>query len=387
MEAQHTSRLGRAADSAMARGIRHVQVVAYRDLDDPTAGGSERYVHEVLKRWTAAGLIVDLRTVGVPDEPAQVTRDGYSVERRGGHLFGVLRSTGAGALKLRRRADAVVEIWNGLPFWTPLWWRGPQVAVLHHLHDELWRTTFPPTVARAGSFIERRIGPRAYRGVPVATLSESSGADLAQRTPLAAEQITVVPPGIDEIFRPTAPKSKVPLVVAAGRFVPAKRFDAVLSAFAKLREAQPSARLILIGEGPERPALESRAHQLGVAAAVEFPGWIAESKLIDLYSSAWLLVAASISEGWGMTITEAAACGTPAVASDVVGHRDAMAYSSGRLARDDEQLACALGEIAADPDAARALGAQARTNSAPLTWAATAAGVLELLAGDVDRRR
>lgn len=387
MDVDSTSRLGRAADSAIRRDIRRVQVLAYRDLDDPTAGGSERYVHEVLSRWSAAGLEVALRTVEVPNAPQSVSRDGYAVSRAGGHTLGVFRATAAGALKLRRGTDAVVEVWNGLPFWTPLWWRGPQVAVLHHLHDELWRSNFPAPVAAVGSFIERRIGPRAYRGVPVATLSESSGRDLERRTPLRREQISVVPPGIDEAFHPTRQKAEEPLIVAAGRLVPAKRFDAVLAGFAELRAVTPQARLVLIGDGPERERLVTQAQQLGLADSVEFAGWVTEAELIDVYSEAWLLAAASVSEGWGMTITEAAGCGTAAVASDVIGHRDAMRYSSGHLVDTDDRLATAMIETVADADACRALGETARDNSAELTWEATAAGVLELLVADSERRR
>jgi glycosyltransferase involved in cell wall biosynthesis len=341
----------------------------------------------VLSRWATGGLTVSLRTVEVPGSPAVIQRSGYTVERRGGHTLGAFRTTAAGALQLRRDADAVVEVWNGLPFWTPLWWRGPQITVLHHLHDELWRTSFSSPVARVGSFVERRVGPLAYRGVPIATLSDSSGDDLELRTPFRSDAITVVPPGIDASFVPSAAKSSDPLVVAAGRFVPAKRFDAIVAAFGKARSTHPSARLVLIGDGPERLHLEDQIATLRLADAVELVGWVDESRLRQLYSSAWVRAAASISEGWGMTITEAGACGTPAVASDVVGHRDAMSYSAGRLIDSDPAMSDALVELLDDSDAAAALGASARSNSRPLTWDNTAARVLELLVADSERRR
>jgi glycosyltransferase involved in cell wall biosynthesis len=387
MNSTRATDLDSVVDSAVANGIRRIQVVAYRDLDDPTAGGSERYVHEVLSRWAKGGLTITLRTVEVPGSSAVIERSGYTVERRGGHTLGAFRTTAAGAVRLRRGVDAVVEVWNGLPFWTPLWWRGPQVTVLHHLHDELWRTSFSSPVARAGSFVERRVAPLVYRGVPIATLSESSGDDLELRTPFHGDAITVVPPGIDESFIPGPDKSSDPLVVAAGRFVPAKRFDAIVATFAKARSTHPRARLVLIGDGPERPHLEDQIATLQLADAVELAGWVEESRLRELYSSAWVLAAASISEGWGMTITEAAACATPAVASDVVGHRDAMSYSAGRLVDSDAAMSDALVELLDDGEATARLGASARSNSVPLTWDNTAARVLELLVADSERRR
>ncbi len=63
-------------------GIGRVHVLAWRDLDDTEAGGSELHAHEVLKRWSAAGLDVMLRTSAVPGRPARVVRDGYQVGRR-----------------------------------------------------------------------------------------------------------------------------------------------------------------------------------------------------------------------------------------------------------------------------------------------------------------
>ena len=61
-----------------------------------------------------------------------------------------------------------------MPFLSPLWYRGPRIVFLHHVHAEMWGMVLPPTLARLGDTVERRIAPRFYRSSRIVTLSESS---------------------------------------------------------------------------------------------------------------------------------------------------------------------------------------------------------------------
>lgn len=88
-----------------------------------------------------------------------------------------------------------------------------------------------------------------------------------------------------------------------------------------------------------------------------------------------------------MTITEAAACGTPAVASDIVGHRDAIGPDAGILANDDERLAEGLAHLLTDDEAWSLASAAALEASDRLSWDASAAALLGLLVSDARRRR
>ena len=82
---------------------------------------------------------------------------------------------------------------------------------------------------------------------------------------------------------------------------------------------------------------------------VLLPGRIGASALVDLYRRAWVLASASVHEGWGMTVTEAAACGTPAVATRIAGHSDAIVDgSTGLLVEDAAGLAYALDRVLGD---------------------------------------
>ena len=82
-----------------------------------------------------------------------------------------------------RPGDALVEIWNGMPFVSPLWYRGPRIVFLHHVHAEMWGMVLPPTLARMGDLIEQRIAPRFYRSSRIVTLSDSSRREIVDAAP------------------------------------------------------------------------------------------------------------------------------------------------------------------------------------------------------------
>src|SRR6202161_1637347 len=72
------------ASIAAEAGLRRIHFVAWRDLDDPEAGGSELHAHKIASRWAQAGLDVTVRTSAVPGRAALAARHGYRVERRSG---------------------------------------------------------------------------------------------------------------------------------------------------------------------------------------------------------------------------------------------------------------------------------------------------------------
>ena len=101
-----------------------------------------------------------------------------------------------------------------------------------------------------------------------------------------------------------------------------------------------------------------------------------------------MLASASAREGWGLTLTEAAACGTPAVATRISGHEDALSEGeSGLLGANREELAAALGRVIGDESLRRRLTAGALEHAQRFTWENTAFGTLEVLAAEAMRRR
>ena len=329
---------------AAGAGIRRIHFVAWRDLDDPEAGGSELHAHKIASLWAAAGLDITFRTSAVPNAPAALTRDGYRVLRRSGR-YAVFPGAAWEGLRIGHRpGDALVEIWNGMPFFSPLWYHGPRIVFLHHVHAEMWGMVLPPTLARLGDLMERRIAPRFYRSSRIVTLSESSRREIVEMLRLRPDRVTVAPPGVDARYTAGGARSPTPLVVAVGRLVPVKRFDVLLRALAQVKADQPDLGAIIIGEGYERPALEALRAELGADDWVSLPGHVEADELVSWYRRAWVVASSSQREGWGMSLTEAAACGTPAVATAIAGHTDAvLGGESGLLVDDVRDLPAALG--------------------------------------------
>jgi glycosyltransferase involved in cell wall biosynthesis len=374
-------------DLAAEAGLRRVHLLAWRDAADVEAGGSELHAAAVARLWAAAGIEVTMRTSYAQGSPPETVRDGYRVIRRAGRYLVFPRAIMAELTGRHGRRDGLVEIWNGMPFFTPLWARGPRVTFLHHLHTEMWPLVMPPRLARAGQVVERDLAPWLYRRSCVITLSDSSRAKLLAETRLRPGSVHVVPPGVSDAFTPGGSRSARPLLVAVGRLMPSKRFDALIELVDQARRRVP-VRLTIVGEGYERDRLQHKISELGADGWCELAGFVPEGQLIGLYRSAWAVVSTSISEGWGMTMTEAAACGTPAIATRGVGHIDSVDHGrTGLLADTDADMVAGIVRIVKDPALRTALGDGARAEATRFSWERTAHDTLAVLAFEANRLR
>ncbi len=382
-----TTDIAKLGDLAAESGLHRVSILAWRDLDDPEAGGSEVHASMVAHLWAEAGLEVTMRTSFASGQPQMSWREGYRVIRKAGRYMVFPRAAFSEMMGWHGGRDGLVEIWNGMPFMSPLWARTPHVTWLHHVHAEMWNMTLPPRLATLGRTFESSIAPRFYRRTPIVTLSESSKEELVDDLGFKRSLVHVVPPGVDPRFSPGGDRSPTPLVVAVGRLVPVKRFELLVDVVVRLRARHPGLELVVVGEGYRRDQLETQIHEAGAERYVTLAGHVRDEDLVDLYRRAWVLASASAREGWGMTVTEAAACGTPAVATRIAGHSDAVAEGvSGLLADDTDELASALDRVLSDDALRDRLSEGARRHAARYTWAATARGTLEVLAAESLRR-
>ena len=354
-----------------------IKIIAWRDLDDPEAGGSERHAHEIAKRWVAVGHEVTMRTSAVPGTTMTKVRDGVTLDRRGGRYQIFLQVFLEGFRRDRKEFDAVVEIWNGMPFWTPLWFaRKRRLIILHHVHEEMWAQTLPRFLASVGWFVEHRLAPLVYRRSTICTLSPSSATEIRERLHLT--KVEIVPVGLSEDFKPGLGKNVFPTVINVGRLVPVKRTKDLIRAFVEVRRQIPEAVLEIVGDGYLGGNLRDLVRELGATDYVFFRGHLDKTNLISAYQSAWLLSSFSEREGWGMTISEAAACGTPSVVSDVMGHRDAVG-NHGVLCETPTDLSVELTRLLKDTPARAELETACLIAASQLSWEFTATKLLSLL--------
>ncbi|MBV8162239.1 MAG: glycosyltransferase family 4 protein [Acidimicrobiia bacterium] len=161
-------------------------------------------------------------------------------------------------------------------------------------------------------------------------------------------------------------RSSTPMFVVLGRLVPHKRVDLVLRAW---RVVQPvvGGELVVIGDGPERRRLEGEG-----GPSVTFAGHVTDDEKWRLLRRSWLLVHGAHHEGWGIAVMEAAACGTPALAFDVAGVRDAVSdRETGVLVDFEAEFAAAWVQLAGDEAWRSRLGAGARRRAGTFSWDAT----------------
>lgn len=371
----------------IAAGVRRVHVLAWRDLDDEDAGGSEVHADAFMRRWADAGLDIVHRTSAAPGLPAEAERNGYRVIRRGSRYTVFPRTAGSEVLGRMGRSDALIEIWNGVPWFSPLWYRGrPRMTIMHHVHGPMWDQIMPGPFGPAGRFLEARIAPPFYRRGAMVTPSESTRQELIELG-FRADRVTAVPNGVDSFFSPGGTRTASPYVVVVGRFAPVKRFHLALEASAVARRHVPDLRVRLIGDGPLRPQLEAWVADHDAAAWVEVAGRVDRHELVEEYRRAWVVLSASLAEGWGLTLTEAAACGTPAVATDIRGHRCSVVDGQTGLLTPPDRLGDSLATLLTDHDRRERLGRNALARARTLTWEASAGGVLGVFHREVIGRQ
>lgn len=364
-----------------------ILVVNWNDRENPHAGGAEIHLHEIFGRLAHAGHAVDLVASGWPGCPAAAELDGVRVTRVGGRHTFALRARGMVRAKLRAgRYDVVVEDINKLPLFLCSLTNLPFCAIVPHLFGTTAFAEASWPVAAVVWLAERPIA-RVYRRAAFHAISESTRDDLVARG-VARERIVVIEPGVDAAWYcpdPATPRAAVPTFLYVGRLKRYKGVDAALRALALARAVRGDLRLEIAGQGDDGPRLERLARSLGLGAAVRFHGFVPEDEKRQLLRRAWAVVFPSPKEGWGISNVEAAACGTPALASDSPGLRESVRHGeTGYLVPhgDARALAERMLALAGDAGAVDRLGRGARAFAEGLSWdraAAATAAHLQLI--------
>ncbi len=358
-------------------------VINWQDIRNPQAGGAEVHLHEIFGRLARRGHDVSLLCSGWPGASAGDVVDSIEVHRIGGrHTFTLQAVPYYRRHLLNGGFDLVVEDINKIPLYSPLWVRPPVVALVPHLFGNTAFQEAALPFATAVWLAERPL-PHFYENTPFVAISESTADDLVVRG-LPRSSVRVVRPGIDHsCFRPDRSVSRFerPTFAYVGRLKRYKGLEAVFDAAARLADDGVDVRLLVAGRGDHESALREYA-ALKAPGRVEFLGFISEDEKLDLLRKAWATFYPSPKEGWGITNVEAAACGTPALASDSPGLRESVAHDeSGLLVPHDdvEAWALALRRIAQDGELRARLQAGALRFADGFSWDRTADEIEALL--------
>lgn len=342
-----------------------IAILSWRDTAHPQAGGSE--------------LVIDRLAEGLTERNHQVTllHGGPSAE----HDYPAFRTGGdftqyvLAPFTFWRRArdtEVLIDLENGIPFFSPLWQRRPVVCMILHIHVDQWSMRFPRPISTFGRWLETRVMPFVYRHATFATISPST-TEALQKLGIRAGAITTLELGID--FHPLEPKpSHEPRFVILGRLVPHKRIDLALRMWERVRPEIGGA-LVIIGDGPELERLKAMS-----VRGVEFLGRVDEQQKRDELARAWLLIHPAHHEGWGMVVMEAAVASVPTLAFDVPGVRDSVQDGvTGVLVDVEDEFVAEWIALAKNNPRRHAMALEARNRAAMFTWSRTLDSLESLL--------
>jgi glycosyltransferase involved in cell wall biosynthesis len=368
--------------SDTARPFSGVEVafLSWRDTHNPEGGGAERALEEVAEGLSARGARVTVFSAAHAGAPPDDEIRGVRYVRRGSKLTVYAR----GMQALRRghlgHPDVVVDVQNGLPFFTRLVTRRPVIVLCHHVHREQWPVVYPGTMGTVGWWIERRFAPLLYRRCQYVTGSRATRDELG-RLGVGARRIAVVHYGTDRRRPVEVPKTEHPSICVVGRLVPHKQVEHAIDAVLELRAELPDATLTVVGSGWWEAKLHEYAAARGAGDAVRFLGQADEQTKEQVYEESWVLALPSLKEGWGLVVGEAGLAGTPTVAyAGAGGTRESVVDgTSGLLVDDRAGFVEALRRVLTDPDLRKRLADGAMTHGGRYTWDQTRAGFADVV--------
>lgn len=392
------SKVARAGGRLLARPSRpseeaalRVLILNWRDTRHKWAGGAEVYVHELARRWARAGVDVTLFCGNDRYCPPEEIVDGVKVVRRGGFFTVYLWALIYYLWRFRGQFDVILDCENGVPFFSPLYANTPVVLLLFHVHQDVFVEHLRRPLSDVARFLEGEAMPRVYDGHPAITISNSSKSEICAHGFFRGENVDIVNPGVDSrLFATNVPKARHPQFLYLGRLRAYKNVDVAIRALALVRKRHPDARLIVAGDGESRCNLMRLATDLGVEESVEFTGKVSEQEKACLLAASWAALQPSMVEGWGITVIEANACGTPVIAHDVSGLRDAVVDGqTGCLVEpmNVEQFASVMSRLVEDAGYRHRLEAAAIAWARRFDWDRSAAMFGEILAAQAKRER
>lgn len=304
------------------RGLR-VLIFNWRDIRHIYAGGAEVYIYELSRRWVSAGHHVTIFCGNDGYLPRNEYMQGVRIIRRGGFYLVYMWALLYYIFLFRGKYDVIIDSQNGVPFFTPVYAKEPIYCLMHHVHQEVFHRSLFGPIATVAQFIEKRLMPIVYRNIPFIAVSNSTREEMV-KLGLGKAGIDVLYCGVDtQFFRPGR-KSAKPMVLYLGRLKLYKSLHVLLESAVQIIREVPDMRLVIAGYGEEKDNLIQVSKNLGIEKMVTFLGRVSEVRKQQLLRRAWVFVNPSMMEGWGITVLEANASGTPVVASDVPGLRESV---------------------------------------------------------------
>jgi glycosyltransferase involved in cell wall biosynthesis len=306
----------------------HILILNWRDHKHPRSGGAEIVTFHHAKGWVEKGHTVTWISSAFRGAKPHEFVEGVQIIRMGNSLS-VFFHAMVHYLKNSTRYDIVVDEIHGIPFFTPLYVRKPIVAFIHEVAGPIWDYMYPFPLNSIGRLCEQYFFS-LYRNIPFWTDAPSTIADLVTLGIPETHCTAIACPITNKTLRHVPRKEKQPTYVFVSRLVKMKGIEEIIKAFSFINREDKRARLWLVGRGESAYVhkLKQMTKEYGIDKYTSFLGGLPEKDKLLCMKRAHLLLHASIKEGWGLVVIEAASQGTPAVVYDVQGLRDSVRNGS-----------------------------------------------------------
>jgi len=362
-----------------------ILIFNWQDIKNPLAGGAEVHLHEVFSRIANMGHEVTLFCSSFNGASREETINGVRVIREGGRYLFNFRVPFRYFTRFRReRYDLVIDDMNKIPFFTPLYVREPLYIITHHLFGKSIFLEVPWLLAMYVYMTEKAGFALCRKNkMPFIVGSPSTKQELVAKG-FHPDQVEIINYCVDhDTHKPTVVRrSPTPLIGYFGRLKKYKSIEHLLHAFSIVRQDYSDLKLVIVGEGDNRNALELITRERGIADAVRFTGFVSEEEKVRLMQEVWFIVNTSSKEGWGLTVMEANACRTAVLASDVPGLRDAIKDGETGLLYeygDSNELTDKIRLLLRDGSLRERLANAAYSWAATFDWGLAAKRTIELL--------
>ncbi|CAN5127160.1 glycosyltransferase family 4 protein [soil metagenome] len=354
---------------------------SWRDTANPEGGGAEIYLERMAVGLRDRGATVAIFCAAYDGGARDEIRDGIRYVRRGSPITVYLWGLWLLLSRQFGRIDQIVDVQNGLPFFTRLVTRKPVRVLVHHVHREQWQVVYPGWRGRLGWWLESVAAPRVYRRDRYITVSNATRGELCD-VGVDPDRIDIVHNGTDVAIG-SGDRTQHPSICAVSRLVPHKRIEFAIDAVADLRAEMPDLTLTVAGSGWWQDALHQHAVARGVTDLVDFAGWVDEKTKADIYARSWVMAMPSLKEGWGLVVSEASAHGTPVVAfRSAGGTTESVAdQESGLLVDDYREFVAGLRDILTDDVFRKELSEGALERSGEFSWTRSQERFSALLGG------
>ncbi len=278
----------------------------HRDIKHPRAGGAERTMYEVSRRLAKMGYDVTLATVNPGALKSFEIIEGVKIIRVKGNVMAHLLAP----LMIKKIDPDVIidDLAHVVPWFSTFFTEKPVIAFFRHLHARSLRGQVHPIIAEVLKLMERQYSRIYSKGVFV-TESDTSIRDLLSLG-VPRRRIFKILPGVDhELFKPRKKFDEPTLVYFSGM----RDYKRPWLSLYLLKELS-NAKLIIVGDGPSFSRTIEKCKELNLCDRVSFTGRIDNERLAEIIARSWVNLHFSLAEGFGLTVLEAAACGTPTVA-------------------------------------------------------------------------